>query len=295
MTTSAKIRLLLALLFASLLLTAVIVQKTYTPRNNLYQTGQTLEDNLHKKETVVKNFLDDKQNFDKLKTLGNDEQEGLQIIKQFTTDENIWVLTYKDNHLLFWSGVKIIPQRPANIHNGYSFIQGTNGFYDVIKKSEGNFSAIFFIPVKINYRVQNQYLHNVFAKNLLKDNNIEIADFTEKNVYEIHSLDNTLLFSVKVKGNEVGHKFFYFEVVLWVLCAFVLFLLVHSICNYIALKGYVYLSFLMLASFITLLRIMNLHYGWPGFSHQPDIFDPQYYHSSDLFPSLGDFCINILY
>ena len=87
MTTSAKIRLLLALLFASLLLTAVIVQKTYTPRNNLYQTGQTLEDNLHKKENVVKNFLDDKQNFDKLKTLGNDEQEGLKIIKQFTTNE----------------------------------------------------------------------------------------------------------------------------------------------------------------------------------------------------------------
>lgn len=287
--------MLLALLFASLLLTAIIVQKTYTPRNNLVQTGQTLEDNLHKKETIVKNFLDDKKNFDKLKTLGNDEQEALKVIKQFTTDENIWVLTYKDNHLVFWSGVKIIPQRPANIHNGYSFIRGTNGYYDVIKKSEGNFYTIFFIPVKIEYKVQNQYLHNVFAKNLLRDNNIEIADFTDKNVFEIHSLDNTLLFSVKIRGHEVGHKFFYFEVVLWVLCAFVLFLLVHSICNYIALQGNVYLSFLMLASFIILLRIMNLHYGWPGFSHQPDIFDPQYYSAGPLFPSLGDFCINILY
>lgn len=287
--------MLLALLFASLLLTAIIVQKTYTPRNNLFQTGQTLEDNIHKKETIVKTFLDDKKNFDKLKTLGNDEQEGLKVIKQFTADENIWVLTYKDNHLAFWSGIKIIPQRPANIRNGYSFVHGTNGYYDVIKKSEGNFYAIFFIPVKIDYKVQNQYLHNVFAKDLLKDNNIEIADFTDKNVYEVHSLDNTLLFSVKVRGNEVGHKFFYFELILWVLCAFVLFLLVHSICNYIALKGYVYLSFLMLASFIILLRIINLHYGWPGFSHQPEIFDPQYYSSGPLFPSLGDFCINILY
>jgi len=216
LTTSAKIRLLLALLFASLLLTAIIVQKTYTPRNNLFQTGQTLEDNIHKKETVVKNFLDDKKNFDKLKSLGNDEQEGLKVIKQFTTDENIWVLTYKDNHLAFWSGIKIIPQRPANIRDGYSFVHGTNGYYDVIKKSEGDFYAIFFIPVKIDYKVQNQYLHNVFAKDLLKDNNIEIADFTDKNVYEIHSLDNTLLFSVKVRGNEVGHKFFYFELILWV-------------------------------------------------------------------------------
>ena len=295
LTTSAKIRLLLALLFASLLLTAVIVQKTYTPKNNLYQTGQTLEDNLHKKETYVKNFLDNKENFNKLKTLGNDEQEALKVIKDFTTDENIWALTYKDNHLVFWSGVKAIPQHPSLIREGYSFIQQPNGYYDVIKKSEGKFSAIFLIPVKINYRVQNQYLHNVFARNLLTDNNIEIADFTDKNIYLVHSLDGTLLFSVKVKDDEVGHKFFYFEVVLWVLCALVLFLLIHSICNYIALKGYIYLSFLILASFIILLRIINLHYDWPGFSHQPEVFNPKYYNYGPLFPSLGDFCINILY
>ncbi|HTD39783.1 MAG TPA: ATP-binding protein [Mucilaginibacter sp.] len=295
MTTSAKIRLLLALLFASLLLTAVIVQKTYTPKNNLYQTGQTLEDNLHKKEAYVNSFLNNKESFNKLKTLGSDEQEALKTIKAFTTDENIWALTYKDNHLVFWSGVKIIPQHPALIHEGYSFVSGPNGYYDVIKKSEGKFSAIFFIPVKISYRVQNQYLHNTFAKNLLNDTNIEIADFTDRNVYEVHSLDGTYLFSVKVKHNEVGHKFFYFEVVIWILCALVLFLLVHSICNYIALKGYIYLSFLILAAFIALLRILNLHYGWPGFSHQPDIFNPQYYNSGKLFPSLGDFCINILY
>lgn len=295
MTTAAKIRLLLALLFASLLLTAIIVQKTYTPKNNLYQTGQTLEDNLHKKEAYVNSFINDKDRFNKFKTLGSDEQEALKTIKAFTTDENIWALTYKDNHLVFWSGIKIIPQHPESIRNGYSFVSGTNGYYDVIKKTEGNFSVIFFIPVKINYRVQNQYLHNIFAKNLLNDNNIEIADFTDKNVYEVHSLDGTYLFSVKIKHNEVGHKFFYFEVVIWVLCAFVLFLLVHSICNYVALKGFAYLSFIILGSFIVLLRIINLHYGWPGFSHQPEIFNPHYYNSGKLFPSLGDFCINILY
>src|SRR5205823_5517624 len=154
-------------------------------------------------------FIDDKASFDKFKTLGYDEQEALKTIKAFTTDENIWALTYKDNHLVFWSGVKVIPQHPASIRNGYSFVSEPNGYYDVIKKTEGNFSVMFFIPVKINYRVQNQYLHNIFAKNLLNDNNIEIADFTDKNIYEIHSLDGTYLFSVKVKHNEVGHKFFY--------------------------------------------------------------------------------------
>ncbi|MGZ3752384.1 MAG: hypothetical protein ACXVAU_13970, partial [Mucilaginibacter sp.] len=86
MTTSAKIRLLLALLFASLLLTAIIVQKTYTPKNNLTQTAQTLESNLNKKETFVSNVITDNASFNKLKTLPNDEQEALRTIQAFTTN-----------------------------------------------------------------------------------------------------------------------------------------------------------------------------------------------------------------
>ncbi|MDB5144948.1 MAG: hypothetical protein JWQ66_3661 [Mucilaginibacter sp.] len=294
MTTSAKIRLLLALLFASLLLTALIVQKTYTPKNNLFQTGQTLEDNLHKKEALVNNIIDNKASFDKLKTLADDEQEALKTIKSFTTDQNIWITTFRSGSLVFWSGIRVIPQHPNSIHEGYSFVQESNGFYEVIKKSEGDFSAIVFIPVKINYPVQNQYLHNIFAKNLLNDDNIEIADFTDRNVYEVHSINGIYLFSVKVKEHEVGHKFFYFEVIIWALCAMVLALLIHNICNYIALKGYAYLSFIMLGTFIILLRFLNLHYNWPEFTHRPGVFNPQVYSSSIFFPSLGDLCINIL-
>ena len=78
LTTSAKIRLLLALLFASLLLTAIIVQKTYTPKNNLYQTGQTLEDNLHKKEALLIALSTTKPRFDKLKTLATMSRKRLK-------------------------------------------------------------------------------------------------------------------------------------------------------------------------------------------------------------------------
>jgi two-component system, NtrC family, nitrogen regulation sensor histidine kinase NtrY len=294
LTTSAKIRLLLALLFASLLLTALIVQNTYTPKNNLYQTGQTLENNLSKKEELVNDVINSETSFDKLKTLDVDEQAALKAIKTFTTDENIWATTFKNGHLVFWSGVKTIPERSDAVHEGYSFVQEANGFYEAIKKSEGNFSAIFFIPVKINYRVQNKYLRNTFASNLLKDNNIEIADFTDRNIYEVHSTNGTYLFSVKVKQNEIGRKFFYFEVGIWLLCALVLFLLIHSICNYFAFNGHIYLSVLILGTFIILIRYINLHYDWPIFTHRPEIFNPRNYTSSSLFPSLGDFCINIV-
>jgi two-component system nitrogen regulation sensor histidine kinase NtrY len=294
LTTSAKIRLLLALLFASLLLTAIIVQKTYTPKNNLYQTAQTLEDNLQKKEAFVNEIINDKVSFEKLKTLENNEQEALKTIKAFTTDESIWAVTFKKGRLAFWSGIKVIPEHPDLIREGYSFIKERNGYYEVIKKSQGSFSAIFFIPVKIDYPFQNQYLKNTFSQNLLDDNNIEIADFTDRNIYEIHSSDHTYLFSVKVKVNQVSHKFFYFEVAVWALCFIILCLFVHNICKYIANKGYVYFSFAAVFLFIVLVRFVNLQYGWPDFTYRPIIFNAELYGSPGIYPSLGDFCINIL-
>ncbi len=285
---------MLALLFASLLFTAIIVQQTYTSKNNLVQTAETLEDNLHKKEQFVSDIFNDKAKFDQLKTLKDSDKAALQTIKDFTTDQNIWLVTYKKGELAFWSGVKVIPERPDLIHNGFSFFDGRNGHYDVLKKSEGDFSAIAFIPVKIEYPFQNQYLKNTFASNLLSDNNISIADFTDKNIYEVTSINQTYLFSVKLNPNHASHKFFYFEIIVWTLCFMVLCLLIHNCCNYIATKGYVYLSFAILALFIVLVRILNMYYAWPDFTFKPDIFTPQLYASGKLFPSFGDFCINIL-
>ena len=113
---------MLALLFASLLFTATIVQKTYTSKNSLLQTAQTLEDNLHKKEEFVSKILNDTASFNRLKTLEYDDKAAFQTIKDFTTDENIWLSTFVKGRLSFWSGIKVIPERPELIPKGFSFV-----------------------------------------------------------------------------------------------------------------------------------------------------------------------------
>ncbi len=295
MATSGKIRLMLALLCASLFFTAIIVRKTYTPVNSLEQTAKILEGNLQNKENYVNYLLKDKVSFNQLKSLQNNPKDAFNLIQDFTTDRNIWFITLTNNRLSFWSGIKVIPDRPSSIKEGYSFHKEPNGYYEVIKKSSGNFSVIFFIPVKVNYAFQNQYLQNRFANDLLKDNNIEIADFTDKSVYEIHSINNTYLFSVKLKQGEVSHSFFYFEITIWLLTLFCFCILINNICNYIASKGYVIVALFVLALFIVLVRFVNLYYNWPEFTYRLNIFNPALYASSFAFRSLGDFCINILF
>ncbi|WP_094568773.1 sensor histidine kinase [Mucilaginibacter xinganensis] len=285
---------MLAILCASLLLTAVIVRKTYTPVTNLDQTAKVLESNLKKKEAFVNGIIKDQASFDKLKHLQNSPQASIDLITKVTTKNNIWFVTLQNNNLSFWSGVKVVPKYPASIKEGYSFRKESNGYYEVIKKSEGAFSAIFFIPVKINYAFQNEYLQNRFAVDLTTDSNIEIADFMDKNVYEIRSSNNSFLFAVKIKQGEVNHSFFYYEVTIWLLTLLCFCVLINNICDYIASKGLLVLALAVLAAFIFLARWINLQYNWPDFTYKLTIFNPALYASSPAFRSLGDFCINIL-
>ncbi|HEY8780907.1 MAG TPA: ATP-binding protein [Mucilaginibacter sp.] len=295
MSISGKIRLLLVLLCASLLLTAIIFRKAYSPANNLEQTAKTLEHNLHKKEGYVNDVLNDKSNFNRLKSLPDNPSDAIKVIEDITTEKGIWFITLNYGRVRFWSGIKVIPEYPAAIKEGDSFKKESNGYYEVIKKTEGNFSAIFFIPVKLDYAFQNDYLQNTFAPDLLKDNNIEIADFTDKNIYEIFSANKAYLFSVKAKPGEINLTFFYDEIVVWIITLVVFFLLVNNICNYISDKGYPIVSLIFLAAFIVLARLVNLRYGWPDFTHRLKVFNPILYTSGGAFPSLGDLCINILF
>jgi len=211
-------------------------------------------------------------------------------------DNSIWLVTYTNDTVSFWSGVKVIPEPNKLIKEGVSFIKNTNGYYEVIKKTEGNFSAIFYIGVKVNYAFQNQYLQNRFQKNLLDDNNIEIADFTDNNVYGIHSsINNQYLFSVKLTHNEVNHRFFYFELIAWLLTFLTLCILIHAICKYFVVKGRVYISLLILGIFIVAVRYISLHYKWPDFIYGLSIFENSIYTPGHAHLSLGDFCLNILF
>ena len=295
MSTSAQIRLLLAILCATFLLTAIIVKETFTPGVNLTQTGTILKKHLNAKETIVKNIIGDPKEFERLKQLADStgQAESINIIQDLTDKKRIWLFTYFNNQLSYWSGIKILPKSPAPYKEGTSFIKGTNGYYEVIKKTEGNFSALFFIPVKADYFYQNKYLHNTFDQDLLGDDNVTIADISDNQVYNIRSVDNSYLFSIKLKPGNVNHRFYYFEIVLWLLGFITLCTLIHNICSYIARRGYVFVSFGVLAAFIISIRFVNLHFNWPDLLAF-ELFNPQLYASSAIFRSLGDFSLNIL-
>src|ERR1700753_130487 len=204
----AKFRLMFALLTATLLLTAIIAQKTYTSQDNLQQSGKLLESNLHREEKTAFGLLEDKAQFNNLKTLEQQGNGALDFIKEITVTDRVWVITYKKGRLAFWSGIKYIPEL-EHIKEGISFIESRNSYFEVIRKTQGDFAAVLMIPVKSNYIFRNQYLQNNFAAELISDNNIDLATFSDKSVYNVHSIKGPYLFSVKLKSDAVSPRLFY--------------------------------------------------------------------------------------
>ena len=285
---------MLLLLAGSLLLTALIVHRSNTQGASMRESAKGLESNLHKKEAYIYNIIGNKPDFNSLKNIARDEKDGLRLINQLTTEKGIRFVTVKNNTVSFWSGVEVIPSFPAHIKEGVSFIRQPNGDYEAIKKTEGNFSVIFFIPIKTTYAFQNQYLQNNFSQDLIDEKNIEIADFTDKNTYAVRDVNNAYLFSVKAIPNQVNSRFYYSEVTLWLLALMVICIFVQNTCNYLVRMGLPFLGLFLLSVFIIGLRALNLFYNWPNCTFNIGIFDPKLFGGGRLFPSIGDLCINIL-
>lgn len=293
MTVFTKIRILLAVLCVSFLLTAVIVRNTYTPHHSFLKSAQTLESNLHEKEREVKKLFTG-NSFEQLKTLPDNHQQALSLMEQLTVKDRIWLVTYRNDKVKFWTGIKVMPPSFKKFKEGTCFSKQENGYFEVVRKTEGDFTALAFIFIKNNFRIQNQYLNNVFEPQLLDAHNIEIAEIGDKDVYHIHDINKHYLFSVKAKADAVNYNFAKLEFVLWVIGILALCALVTSFCNHLVYQKKVSAAFLLLAAFIVAIRLAGLYFRVPDFSSRMHLFSPDLFSYGFLLPTLGDFCLNVL-
>ena len=241
---------MLLLLCVSLFFTALTVKLTSNSSNLLAGSALTLQKKLNDREAFVVDFLNDQSNFKKLHSIDRDEKEALHLIQTITKAKKIYFSTYHQNKLSFWSSSRIVPDSSLAYHNGTSFTKEKNGYYEVIKKTQGSFSVLFFIPVKMSYSFQNQYLRNEFSMQLLDNDYIILSNPGDQQTSAITGLNHQTLFHVKLKPDYNNNYFASLEIVLWSLSILVFFVLVYSFCTYLANKGYVKTAVLLAGLFV---------------------------------------------
>ncbi|MBC8051469.1 MAG: GHKL domain-containing protein [Sphingobacteriaceae bacterium] len=293
MSTTFKIRLLLFMLTVSFAVTAITINFTFNKGEILELDAKTIESNLHKKEKFIKAYLKGPA-FDSLRNIRNNPHQATQLISEFRDERNIFIHTYYSHKLSFWGAVQIAPVTDGGLKEGSNFLSTQNGYYEAIKRTSGNFSAIAIIPLKANYSYQNKHLRNEFARDLIKDNNLDIAGINDGETYNIRNSDGKYLLSVKLKSAITNSFYSKLELWMWIFAVFLGTVFINYVCISIANRGFVKWSILIFFLYFLGLRIITLEYPWIDSYFNLPLFDTRHFSAGYFLPSLGDFLLNAI-
>jgi signal transduction histidine kinase len=274
--------------------TALSIKYTIQKQEILNLEAGKVERRLQKKEELINTILRNSSFRDSLKNIKSNEEWSQYLISEFSQKRNIYINTYENGHIVFWSGIQIALESDSLLKEGSNYIHRGNGYFEAIKKSWDNFSVVCFIPVKSDYPYQNEYLRNDFAKDLLASNSLEIASLNDKEVYNVRNLEGKYLFSVKLKSNASPSFYVAIELGMWIFSVLFGLIFLTHLCVSIAEKGYVKWAIILLLGSVITLRLADLHFRYFSRNFEIEIFNPKYYASSYFFPSIGDFLFNIL-
>lgn len=274
-------------------ITALSLRNAISKNDLLLHEANGLQESLLAKEKVAQDYFSFPEKIEELKKLSVDENLASSFIANYRT-EGINVFVYKKNHLEYWSTYKVIPKHADRLKEGASFHQLANGYYELIKKSVGDYIFVFMITVKSQYSIENQYLKNEISPEIFDDNTLEIASFSDKETTEIFSLNKDYLFTVKLSNSYTDNVYTSWQLWLWIIGTLCVSIFVNSCGLWLVRKGKVFAASLLVAVYFIGMRWSDLKFFW--FNHQFDLklFNPSIYAQSDLSPSLGDLLLNVL-
>ncbi|MFN3403576.1 MAG: ATP-binding protein [Cytophagaceae bacterium] len=209
---------------------------------------------------------------------------------------------FKNKALAYWSDYRLYPNYET-IKGDYvsKVISLRNGKFLVYKESfsgnnGNNYEVVFLVPLQETYDIENNYLHSGLNTSLLGNEDVKISLFTSGENYNIYNTQKELLFSIVFPEHENIRSDSFYLLLIGFTSVGILLLVLYGIGITIALKrrGKTDYSFLFLFAFLAAVRIIMLLFNYPFFLIEFDLFNPKYFASSSVSPSLGDLLLNCL-
>jgi two-component system nitrogen regulation sensor histidine kinase NtrY len=210
------------------------------------------------------------------------------------------VACYKNGNLAFWSDHRFVPEQIGTNTNRFHYLIHTTGVYLLIRRDylvrKDTISLVSALLLKKSYPIQNNYLESGFNEDFFDWQFIEINNFQTSSSFEIKSDDGIFLFSVNFDDLPQGIDWVTrLSVTLIGVAGFVLLILfLYMVVILVQKQGYHGLSILLLFTMLLSIRGLLLIGDIPFLITELELFDPRYFASSTLAPSLGDFFINAL-
>lgn len=209
---------------------------------------------------------------------------------------------FRNNHLYFWSDNSFAP-KPELLRNDKKvfFLQQKNGKHLVYRESlikRGDlFEIFFFIPLTKEYAIENAYLSSGLNEEIFGNSGVSLFTGSPDYPYSIKAPDGEYLFSLKFSpaSNVQDSKWYWLVFYLSATGIAGIIIWMFYVTTAIRKKGFTGASMAVLFLFLAILRGMLLLLNYPFSVVQFKIFNPRYFASSVVSPSLGDLLLNIIF
>jgi len=283
---NAILRPLIFLLCAVLFFIAGHISSSRSERAEMLQSfASKIERALKEREIKLNNLLNEElENADQLKDFNTSDQDN---------DSDFPVFIYRHDSLLHWhsSSVEIV-NSINDYEDGSQFVKLKNGFYLLIKKSKGEWSAIGLVPVYSSFEIENKYLENRFLIRHIPST-VQLRLMGEENSLAIHDQSGAELFFITQDiSAEPASDMFSF--LLFVCSLISMGIFAHRFSKFLANHYPPSIAFLFLIILLTGLRLIMIVYKLPEAFYSLKLFSPTLYASSFFSGSLGDLLLNTL-
>ena len=285
------------LLYAAILFIIASVVESYLSGLKSYEIDSArIEKLLHSKEEGLDSAVSEIKKLFKTGENLRKENNIYLIDKQLNSlkDNGLSVLVYKNDTLCYWSNNsaandKLFSQSALNNR----IVNINNAWYELRTYFDNEYTYAGLIFLKNKYNFSNKYLKNEFPEEFNLGASVQISMIPLSYGFDISDNDGKYLFSlVPTNSYDSDGENFNIVGVLFFLALIMLMAFFYSYAINLSSTEKNNVKFIGLIGLIILLRIIMLALKIPTNVYSLDFFDPVYFSSTALFPTLGDFIVN---
>jgi len=209
---------------------------------------------------------------------------------------------YKDKELFFWSTNTFFPSYDVlKSIQDVRFLQLRNGKYlaqrQSLLRNNQNFEIFLLLPLSYEYSVQNDYISSGLNEAIFNSFPFKLSHSLGSQNNNIYTGKGAFLFSIEVpKNHDYRNEMQMLLIILLMttgILSFYIYLFIWL--NYIKTTYSADLSFLVLALCLAGTRTVMLIFNFPFSLYEYDLFNPKFFASSSISPSIADLLINALF
>lgn len=201
---------------------------------------------------------------------------------------------YKNDSLLYWSN-NTAPLSYVTIDTINSVLNSGNAWYRKLYKNFGSYHIAGLFLIKNEFSYQNEYLTNTFEKSFSVPYLTEISSAPSTN--NVFAENGQFLFSLNFSSGPSINEVQSFTLLLFYLLSFVFFIafIFEIKVTYFLVSKNKNRLILGFTAILVIFRIITFYFKIPSVLYSSNLFGPEFYASSNVLPSVGDFFINSVF